>query len=126
MKILGIDGELLCVVRTVKVALGTFACNGIETCLDADVAAGVRAALNDFTERLEAGRLPLSVPEALCDDELGEPTLALDLPLDERTWHLLAHEALRQGTSIDRLASHSVLAYLAELDRLTPPNGATA
>jgi hypothetical protein len=52
--------------------------------------------------------------------------MAVDLPLDERTWHLLAHEALRQGTTIARLASHSVLAYLAELDRLTPPNGATA
>ena len=113
-------------VRTVKVALGTFACNGIETHLDADVAAGVRAALSDFIDRLEAGRSPVGVPGALWDAEPAEPAVALDLPLDERTWHLLAHEALRQGTTIDQLASHSVLVYLAELDRLTPPNSATA
>ena len=109
-----------------KVALGTFACNGIETYLDADIAAGVRAALTDFTERLEAGRSPVSVPDALWDADPTEPAMALDLPLDERTWHLLAHEALRQGTTIDQLASHSVLVYLAELDRLTPPNSSTA
>jgi hypothetical protein len=114
------------VVRTVKIALGTFACNGIETHLDADVAAGVRAALNDFTERLESGRRPLSVPDPLWDADPAQPAMAVDLPLDERTWHLLAHEALRQGTTIDQLASHSVLVYLAELDRLTPPDGATA
>jgi hypothetical protein len=114
------------VVRTVKVALGTFACNGIETYLEADVAAGVRAALNDFTERLESGRRPLSVPDALWDTVPAEPATAVDLPLDERTWHLLWREALRQGTTVDQLASHSVLAYLAEFDRLTPPDGATA
>ena len=123
---MGIPHELLWVVRTVKVDLGTFACNGIETYLDADLAAGVRAALSDFTERLEAGRLPVSVPDALGNAGPTEPAIALDLPLDERTWHLLAHEAGRQGTTIDQLASHSVLVYLAELDRLTPPNGATA
>ncbi len=113
-------------VRTVKVALGTFACKGIETYLEADVAAGVRAALNDFTERLESGRRPLSVPDALWDTIPAEPATAVDLPLDERTWHLLWREALRQGTTVDQLASHSVLAYLAEFDRLTPPDGATA
>lgn len=113
-------------VRTVKVDLGTFACNGIETHLDADVAAGVRAALNDFTERLEAGRRPLSVPDSLWDADPAQPAMAVDLPLDERTWHLLWREALRQGTTVDQLATHSVLAYLAEFDRLTPPDGATA
>lgn len=113
-------------VRTVKVALGTFACNGIETHLDSDVAAGVRAALNDFTERLESGRRPLSLPDAPWGAELAEPAMAVDLPLDDRTWHLLWREARRQGTTVDQLAVHSVLAYLAELDRLTPPDGATA
>jgi|SRR6188768_1584175 len=126
VKILGIPPELLCVVRTVKVDLGTFACNGIETYLDADIAAGVRAALDDFTQRLESGRPPLSVPDALWDADVAEPAMAVNLPLDERSWHLLWREALRQGTTVDQLASHSVLVYLAELDRLTPPNGATA
>lgn len=113
-------------VRTVKVALGTFACNGIETHLDADVAAGVRAALSDFTQRLESGRLPSAMPRTPLDDVPAEPAMAVDLPLDERTWHLLWREASRQGTTVDQLAAHSVLLYLAELDRLTPPDGATA
>jgi hypothetical protein len=114
------------VVRTVKIALGTFACNGIETYLEADVAAGVRAALADFTQRLESGGLPSTMPRAPLDAIPGEPATAVDLPLDERTWHLLWREASRQGTTVDQLASHSVLAYLAELDRLTPPDGAAA
>ena len=45
----------------------------------------------------------------------------MDLPLDERTWQLLQREARRQGTTVSQLAAHSVLVYLAELDRLTPP-----
>jgi hypothetical protein len=114
------------VVRTVKIALGTFACNGIETHLDADVAAGVRAALSDFTQRLESGRLPSALPRPPLDPVSAEPAMAVDLPLDERTWHLLWREASRQGTTVDQLAAHSVLLYLAELDRLTPPNSATA
>lgn len=113
-------------VRTVKIALGTFACNGIESYLGADVAAGVRAALSDLTQRLESGRRPLSVPDPLWDADPGQPAMAVDLPLDEPTWHLLWREASRQGTTVDQLATHSVLAYLAEIDRLTPPNGATA
>jgi hypothetical protein len=114
------------VVRTVKIALGTFACNGIESILDAEVAAGVRAALSDFTQRLESGRPPMSVPGALWDADSAEPAMAVDLPLDERTWQLLWREASRQGTTVEQLVAHSVLAYLAELDRLTPPNSATA
>ncbi len=113
-------------VRTVKVDLGTFACNGIEAYLDSDIAAGVRAALNDFTERLESGHSPLSLPEPPLDAVPAEPAVAVDLPLDERTWHLLRREARRQGTTVKQLAAHSVLVYLAELDRLTPPDAATA
>jgi hypothetical protein len=114
------------VVRTLKVALGTFACNGIETYLDADIAAGVRAAISDFTQRLESGRSPLSLPGNPLDAIPAEPAMAVDLRLDDRTWQLLRREARRQGTTVEQLASHSVLAYLAELDRLTPPDGATA
>ena len=105
-----------------KIPLGTFACNGIETHLDTDVAAGVRAALSDFTQRLESGRAQLDLPRTPLEPLSGEPTTAVDLSLDERTWQLLQHEARRQGTTVSQLAAHSVLVYLAELDRLTPPN----
>jgi hypothetical protein len=105
----------------VKVPLGTFACNGIEAHLDADVTVGVRAALSDFTERLESGRPPVDLPRAPLEPVSAEPAMAVDLSLDERTWQLLQHEARRQRTTISQLAAHSVLVYLAELDRLTPP-----
>lgn len=110
-------------MRNVKVPLGTFACNGIETYLDADVTAGVRAALSDFTQRLESGRAPVDLPRAPLEAVSAEPAMAVDLDLDEGTWLLLQREARRQGTTVAQLAAHSVLVYLAELDRLTPPSG---
>jgi hypothetical protein len=114
------------VVRNVKVPLGTFACNGIKAYLDADITAGVRAALSDFTQRLESGRAPVDLPKAPLEPVSGEPAMAVDLRLDESSWQLLRREARRQGTTVNQLAAHSVLVYLAELDRLTPPNSATA
>ncbi len=109
-----------------KVPLGTFACNGIEACLDSDIAAGVRAAISDFTQRLESGRAPVDLPRPPLETVSAEPAMSVDLDLDESTWLLLQHEARRQGATVSQLAAHSVLVYLAELDRLTPPNGATA
>jgi hypothetical protein len=114
------------VVRSVKISLGTFACNGIEAYLDADITAGVRAAIRDFTQRLESGRAPITLPKGPLGSASAETTTAVDLPLDERTWQLLSHEARRQSTTVAQLAAHSVLVYLAELDRLTPPNTTTA
>jgi hypothetical protein len=111
------------VVRNVKVALGKFACNGIEAFLDSDIPAGVQAALSDFTRRIESG-MPLAGIPRLSGGAEGESALAVDLPVDERTWRILEREAARQGTTVSRLAAHSVLVYLAEIDRLTPPGGA--
>ena len=104
-----------------KVTLGTFARNGIEACLDSDIAAGVRAALSDFTQRLASGTSPVDMPRALLGADHGEPTTAVDLSLDERSWQLLRREARRQGTTVSQLSAHAVLVYLADLDRLTPP-----
>ena len=113
-------------MHSVKIPLGTFACNGIEAHLGADVAAGVRAAISDFVQRLESGCAPITLPKGPLGPASAESTTAVDLPLDERTWQLLQREARRQSTTVSQLAAHSVLVYLAELDRLTPPNGATA
>lgn len=110
-----------------KIPLGTFACNGIEAYLDADLASGVRAALSDFTQRLESGRAPVDLPRTPLEAVSAEPATAVDLDLDERTWQLLQREARRQGSTVSQLAAHSVLVYLADIDRLTPPgNTATA
>jgi hypothetical protein len=109
-----------------KVALGTFACNGIEACLDTDIPSGVRAAVSDFTQRIDTGRAPVGIPrfaqEAPADDEAR----SVDLSVDERTWTVLEREAARQGATLSQLVTHSVLVYLAELDRLTPPGGKIA
>lgn len=109
-------------MRNVKVPLGKFACNGIEAFLDSDIPAVVRAALSDFTQRIESGRPPVGLPR-LSDAAGAEPALDLDLPVDDRTWRVLEREAARQGTTVSQLAAHSVFVYLAELDRLTPPGG---
>lgn len=110
-------------VNIVKVALGTFACRGIEAHLGVDLSSGVRAALNDFTQRIDSGGRPLSIP-AMGGGHAPEPTYAVDLPVDEHTWAVLRREARRLGATVSELATHSVLLYLAELDRLSPPDGA--
>jgi hypothetical protein len=112
-------------VRTMKVALGTFARNGIEALLGVDLASGVRAALNDFTQRIDSGRPPLALPQMVGEGAAGGSP-AVDLDLDDHTWLVLRREAARQGASVAQLTTHAVLVYLAELDRLTPPDGVAA
>lgn len=107
-----------------KVALGTFACNGIEACLDTDIPSGVEAAVSDFTQRIDAGGTPVGIPPVTqegSEEAQGHP---VDLSVDERTWLVLKREAARQGATLSQLVTHSVLVYLAELDRLTPPGAA--
>jgi hypothetical protein len=101
-----------------KVALGPFARSGIESQLGSDVAATVHAALCHYCGKLKAGRPPLAPPRFLRDHQGGEARTSLDLKVDPEVEALLRQEARRQGTDIDRLASHSVLVYLAELDFL--------
>ena len=113
-------------VPTMKVALGTFACNGIEACLDTDIPAGVRAAVSEFTQRIGAGKAVVGVPRFAQDAPVDDPGHQVDLTVDDRTWAVLKSEAARQGATLSQLVTHSVLVYLAELDRLTPPGAAEA
>jgi hypothetical protein len=103
-----------------RVALGTFARSGIETQLGGDVAAAVQAAVSHYAGKLKSGRPPLGPPSFLREGAPPlEPEVAVDLAVDPETEALLEKEALRQGTSVSRLAAHSVLVYLAELDFLS-------
>ena len=111
-------------VPTMKVALGTFACNGIEACLDTDIPSGVQAAVSDFTHRVVTGKAPVGIPLLLQEGSGDEQARAVDLSVDERTWTVLKREAARQGATLSQLVTHSVLVYLAELDRLSPPGAA--
>ena len=111
-------------VPTMKVALGTFACNGIEACLETDIPSGVRAAVADFTQRIAAGRAPVGIYRLAQDASDDEGAHSVDLAVDEHTWTVLKREAARQGATLSQLVAHSVMVYLAELDRLTPPGAA--
>jgi hypothetical protein len=48
----------------------------------------------------------------------NEPRVTFDLTVDSESEARLELEAARQGTTIGRLAVHSVLVYLAELEFL--------
>jgi hypothetical protein len=102
-----------------RVALGKFACSGIETHLGADIPAGVRTALFHYANKLKAGRSPVAPPRFLSDGAAGqEPMAAFEVAIDAETEAMLEQEALRQGRTVSQLAVHSVLVYLAELDFL--------
>lgn len=107
-----------------RIALGTFACSGIEAHLGADVQAGVRAALLHYAQKLKSGRRPLELPLFCRDQSAKEATVSFDLTVDAHTQAALEQEAARQGTTVSKLAVHTVMVYLAELDFLAvPPTG---
>jgi hypothetical protein len=101
-----------------KVTLGKLACSGIEAHLGHDIAAGTRTALFHYARKLKAGRRPLPPPHFLDDLASQEPAVAFDLTVDPETEAVLEQEALRQRTTLGRLAAHTVLVYLAELEFL--------
>jgi hypothetical protein len=101
-----------------KIALGKFACSGIETHLGDDIPAGTRTALFHYARKLKAGRRPVAPPRFLDEIAPQEPAIAFDLVVDPETEAMLEQEALRQRTTIGQLAAHTVLVYLAELEFL--------
>jgi len=101
-----------------RVALGKFACSGIEAHLGEDIPDGVRKALFHYTRKLKAGRRPIAPPRFLDDQEAPEAQVSFDLAVDPETEAVLEREALRQRTTTSRLVSHTVLVYLAELEFL--------
>lgn len=105
-----------------KISLGTFACMGVEAHLGSDLAVGVREALAEYTRRIDSESPPLAMPRFAARPV--RPAKDFDLPIDEQTWEVLEREAARQGTTASELATHSVLLYLAEVDRLTPLSAA--
>jgi hypothetical protein len=101
-----------------RVALGKFACSGIETHLGGDIPASTRAALFHYARKLKTGRRPIAPPRFLDDRAPQEPGAAFDLTVDPETEAMLEREAQRQQMTISQLAAHTVLVYLAELEFL--------
>jgi hypothetical protein len=104
-----------------RIALGTFACNGIEAQLGGDLGAAVQAALCHYAGKLRSGRPPIGPPGFARPVSAADTAVALDLTVDTETEALLEREAARQKTSVSQLAAHTVLVYLAELDFLSAP-----
>lgn len=92
---------------------------GVEAHLGSDLALGVREALANYTRQLASESPPPEIPRFTAGLLSARPAKAFDLPVDEETWEALEREAARQGTTASDLAAHSVLVYLAEIDRLT-------
>jgi hypothetical protein len=101
-----------------RVALGQFACTGIETHLGDDIPAGVRKALFHYAAKLKAGRYPIEVPRFLSDQDPADAAIDFELTVDAETEAMLEREARRQQTTTTRLVAHTVLTYLAELEFL--------
>jgi len=101
-----------------RVALGQFACTGIETHIGDDIPAGVRKALFHYAAKLKAGRSPIAVPRFLSEQDPTEAAVAFELIVDAETEAMLEREARRQQTTTTRLVSHTVLTYLAEIEFL--------
>ena len=96
---------------------------GVEAHLGSDLALGVHEALATYTRQLDSDSPPPAIPRFAGALQV-QPEKTLDLPVDEETWEALEREAVRQGTTASELAAHSVLVYLAEVDRLTPVSAA--
>jgi hypothetical protein len=100
-----------------KVVLGTFARFGIEASLGRDIAAGMRTVLHHYRQRTESSRETLDFPH-YSRRLLGSFGFEFDLAVDPETERVLECEAEKlDGVSVEQLAAHAVLVYLADLDR---------
>jgi hypothetical protein len=105
-----------------RIALGTFTRRGIESQLGSDVGGTVQAALSHYAGKVKSGRPPTGPPRFLPEQASEDARNAFELAVDPEMEALLEREAAKLGTDVSRLAAHSVLVYLAELDFLTSPS----
>jgi hypothetical protein len=74
-----------------------------------------RHAVRYYLSDRDSGRMALKVPR-LSRDTSGKPALELELDLDPDTWRELEKEAERQEVSVERLLTHAMIYFLADLD----------
>lgn len=101
-----------------RLVLGTFACSGIKALQGGDVAAVVEAALCHYTRgKGSSSRRPKMLPSFLAEPSVGHPGTNLELSVDPEIQAALEREARESdGVSIEQIATHAVLVYLADLD----------
>jgi hypothetical protein len=76
-------------------------------------AKAVRTASLYYLGDRDADRPAWKVPDFALE---GEPGRGLNVELDDETWDALEDEAADQGVSVDTLAVHAVLYFLADVD----------
>lgn len=91
-----------------------------------DVPAGIQIAVGEYVRRIESGVQSIGLPRFAGEAPEASSAVSFDLLVDEHTLAVLTREAARQGASVSEIAAHSVLLYLADLDRLTPPGSTWA
>lgn len=100
-----------------KVTLGKIAKEGIEAHAEGDVDAVVRAALLHYAALVDSAKPPLSPPPfSAAPKEAGS---SLEFMLDPEIQVVLERQARGASASVEDLATHAVLLYLAELDAVS-------
>lgn len=99
-----------------KVTLGKFARSGIESQVGGDVAAGVQAALTHYASRPDSVRASLPAPRFLRELLSSEQEGLVELKIGPAMLRCVEWEAQRQSRTVDEIAEHAVLVYLADLD----------
>jgi hypothetical protein len=98
-----------------KLVLGTFARGGIEAFSGRDLSEGVQMALRHYAGR-QRRDLPKR-PDRPLLRTLGEEGLSFELAVDSETEKTLECRAREYGgVSVEELATHAVLVYLADCD----------
>jgi hypothetical protein len=101
-----------------QVGLGPFVRQGIEDRLGPDVRAGVEIALLYYFGKLSSGRGAPDYPPFLQTRGFEASVAEVELDVGPEVEAMISSEAERQHITVDRVAAHSVLIYLAELDRV--------
>lgn len=100
-----------------KVTLGKIAKEGIEAHAAGNADAVVRAALRRYTDLIESAKPPLSPPPFSAGGT--ESGGGLEFMLDPEMQAALERQARDASASVEDLAAHAVLLYLAELDAVS-------
>ena len=111
----------------IRVTLGTLARSGVESYFGDDVPRGVRTAVVYYAHRLRAECVPLR-PPAFAAAEMDQPGSdpPVETTVDAEDEEAFAAGARAAGTTVEQLALHAVLLYLAELEALgVDPGGPT-
>lgn len=102
---------------TLRLSLGAFTCSSIRARFGTDIETAALAAVLHYVRRLESGRPPMPFPRlGRGPEHRGGVERKLELSVDPAVKATLEREARREAVTLDQLALHAVMVYLADLD----------